>query len=82
MNKLIKELINTFSNKPSFLSSKRIERFSVFTLMLLATTTWLCMGIFKCNLSATDLVLVVSVWLGYAGFNTVQIKKDNKDESN
>lgn len=80
MNKLIEELINTFSNKPSFLSSKRIERFSVFTLMLLATTTWLCMGIFKCNLSATDLVLVVSVWLGYAGFNTVQIKKDNKEQ--
>lgn len=77
MNKIINELINTFSNKPSFLSSKRLERFAVFSLMLLATCTWLAMGIFKCNLSGGDLIMVVGVWLGYAGFNTVQIKKDN-----
>ena len=77
--KIINELINTLSNRPSFLSSKRIERLAVFSLMLLATITWLGMGIFRCNLSATDLVLVVSVWLGYAGFNTVQLKKDNTD---
>lgn len=79
MKELLTEWFLTFSNKKSNLSSKRIERFAVFVSMLLATITYLFMGIFKCNLAASDLVMIVGVWLGYAGFNTIQIKKDGTE---
>lgn len=74
--KLLSELLLTFSNKKSQLSSKRIERFAVFTSMLLATDTFLVMAIFKCSISATDLMIVCGGWLAYAGFNIVQGRKD------
>jgi small neutral amino acid transporter SnatA (MarC family) len=80
--KLLNEILNTFSNKPSLLSSKRIERFAVFASMLFATLGFMFYHIFKCSLNATDLIIIVATWLGYAGFNTVQIKKDKKDEPN
>lgn len=70
------ELINTFSNKPGFFSSKRLERFAVFTTMLVASAIWLYQSIFACKLSAGDLMIVVGGWLAYAGFNIVQGKKD------
>jgi hypothetical protein len=80
--KIVSEFLNTLSGKPSFFSSKRIERFAVFTTMLLATVSWMGMHIVKCSLSATDLVLVVGTWLAYGGFNTLQIKKDKKEVTN
>jgi len=81
---IIKELLLTFSNKKSLLSSKRIERFAIFSVMLLATAIYFGYHIFACTLTSTDLILVVGTWLGYAGFNTVQIRKDktNGQENN
>ena len=77
---LVKELIKTFSNEPSFLSSKRLERFAVFASMLTATIWFMLYHIFKCSLTATDLILIVATWLGYAGFNTIQNRKDKNDK--
>lgn len=76
----IKEFLHTFTNKPSRFSSKRIERFAVFTSMLLATDIFLVMTIFKCSISATDLMIVCGGWLAYAGFNIVQGRKDKDNE--
>lgn len=73
---LIYEWILTFSNKKSLLSSKRIERFLVFTAMLTLSSAFLIKAIWTCTITATDLMIVVSLWLGYAGFNTIQVKKD------
>lgn len=73
------ELLNTFSNKKSFLSSKRIERFLIFMVMLIMTIFFIVKSIIACTLGATDFVIIVASWLGYAGFNTVQIKKDVND---
>jgi hypothetical protein len=73
---LLYELILTFSNKKSLLSSKRIERFMVFTSMLALTWFFLVRAILNCTITSTDLMIVVSLWLGYAGFNTIQVKKD------
>lgn len=75
---LVYEWLLTFSNKKSLLSSKRIERFLVFTAMLVISCVFLIKAIYTCTLSATDLMIVVSIWLGYAGFNTVQVKKDTE----
>jgi len=80
MNYLI-ELLHTFSNKPSFFSSKRFERFAVFASMLAATNLYLVIHILRCDLSAGDLMIVVVGWLGYAGFTTVQIKKDKHEDN-
>lgn len=74
--KLINYFLDTLTNKPSRFSSKRIERFAVFTSMLIATDIYLVMAIFKCSISATDLMIVCGGWLAYAGFNIIQGRKD------
>ena len=78
---LFKEILNTFSNKKSFLSSKRIERFLIFTIMLVMTIIFITKAIVACTLGATDFMIIIAGWLGYAGFNTVQIKKDTNDSN-
>ena len=75
------EWVKTFSNRPSFLSSKRIERFVIFTLMLIVTLFFLIKGIIQCQLSAVDFTIVVGLWMGYAGFNTIQGRKDSNGET-
>lgn len=82
IKKIIKEWLMTFSNKPSTLSSKRLERFAIFTVMLFLTTCYLINSMIKCSIGAIDFMIIITGWLGYAGFNTVQIKKDIKVEEN
>ena len=77
---LVYEWILTFSNKKSLLSSKRIERFVIFVVMLLATIAYLYKAITSCTISATDFMIVIGGWLVMAGFNATQIRKDVKDE--
>lgn len=77
---LVYEWILTFSNKKSLLSSKRIERFVIFVVMLLATIAYLYKAITSCNIGATDFMIVIGGWLVMAGFNATQIRKDVKDE--
>lgn len=74
--KIISAFLDTFTNKKSRYSSKRFERFAVFVSMLIATDIFLVMAIFKCSISATDLMIVCGGWLAYAGFNIVQGRKD------
>lgn len=77
---LVSEWLNTFSNKPSFLSSKRIERFLVFTVMLVSSAYFLFKNINACGIDSTGLMIVVGGWLGYAGFNVIQGRKDSTNE--
>lgn len=76
------EVLNTFSNKKSFFSSKRLERFLIFSLMLSLTVFFVVKSIITCTLGATDFIIIVGTWLGYGGFNTIQIKKDVKEDNN
>jgi len=78
--KLISAFLDTFTNKQSRYSSKRFERFAVFVSMLIATDIYLVMAIFKCSISATDLMIVCGGWLAYAGFNIVQGRKDKTED--
>jgi len=77
---LVYEWLLTFSNRKSFFSSKRIERFVIFVTMLIATIVYLWKAISACTIGATDFMIVISGWLAFAGFNTIQIRKDVKDE--
>ena len=82
LKQLVFEWVKTFSNKSSFLSSKRIERFTIFGVMLSLTIVFIVNSIIKCTLTAVDFTIVISVWLGLAGFNVIQGRKDVKSESN
>lgn len=75
------EWVKTFSNTKSFLSSKRIERFFTFAIMLAASTYYLFKGVYNWEISSTDLMVIVAAWLGFAGFNVIQGRKDNTEEN-
>jgi hypothetical protein len=75
------EVLNTFSNKNSFFSSKRLERFLVFISMLSLTVFFVIKSIISCTLGATDFIIIIGTWLGYGGWTTTQISKDKKIET-
>lgn len=70
------EILNTFSNKKSFFSSKRIERCITFLTVLILTIIFIAINIKK--LTAVDFTAVIGVLLVYGGYNTYQISKDKK----
>jgi len=80
--KLIKtlfvELWETLSTKPSFLSSKRIERF-VFTLTVVVLT-WVINIYNLGKWTATDHVITLTPLLIAAGYNIIQERNDRKQE--
>ena len=79
MKELIQELISTFSVSKSFFSSKKIERFIIFTNVLIIVNVW-CYYHIK-NSDVTDMILLISTLLAYGGWNTTQIRKDKLDNT-
>tara|TARA_R110000782_G_scaffold223453_1_gene310412 strand:+ start:64 stop:393 length:330 start_codon:yes stop_codon:yes gene_type:complete len=73
---LYTEIKNTFSDKPSSLSSKRIERMLLFMTALIASNAWFWTH--HASLNAQDLCLYLATNLGYAGFTLVQSQKEKK----
>lgn len=71
-----KEILNTFSEQPSFFSSKKFERFIVFSVFLGLTIAYTIIHIK--TLGATDFMTVVGIWLGYAGYNSAMTFRDKK----
>lgn len=76
----LKEFILTFSNKASLLSSKKIERFFIFNILMILTIFYISINMSK--LSADDFIKVIAVWLGYGGWNTYQTYRDKKLDLN
>jgi len=75
------QLYLTFSEQPSVLSSKKIERFIVFSVMLGNTIVYL--GKNMKTMDATSFMIVIGGWLGYAGYNTLLNFKDKQlDKTN
>jgi hypothetical protein len=73
------ELVLTFSNKTSLLSSKKIERFVVFSTFLTITIIFINKRIE--TLSTTEYLEILAVWLGYGGYNSFMNYRDKKIES-
>lgn len=71
-----RELLNSFSNNPSFFSSKRIERFVLFVNAIIILDVWAWKNINKMN--TADIIQVFGVQLLYAGFTMIQMSKDKK----
>lgn len=79
--RILIELAGTFSNKKSFLSSKRIERFLAFTNMLVLTNIFAIRSIQRNSLTTLDLMIIVGGWLSYVGFIIVKSRQDqDKDK--
>lgn len=76
---LLIELLLTFSNKKSRISSKRIERCIAFTLLCTLT----CFFIYhnRNTLTATDFLIITGPLGIYAGWNTWNLLKDKKIEN-
>lgn len=74
--KLGTELIATFSNSKSFFSSKKIERFITFTTFLTLSIIWIILKIKE--LTTTEFIEIVGLWLAYGGYNSFQIHRDKK----
>lgn len=74
------EFLATFSNRKSFFSSKKIERFITFITFLILSVIYITKNIN--SLSATDFIQIVGLWLAYGGYNSYQILKDKKADQN
>lgn len=72
----IHQLILTLSNQPSFFSSKRLERFSIFISTLIAYNVYVWKRMDQANFTASEFMIVTGGFLAYAGFNIIQGKKD------
>lgn len=71
-----KEFILTFSNKSSFFSSKKFERFIVFNVFIIITVIYLAFHIK--TMDALSFIEVIAIWLTYGGANSVLLQRDKK----
>jgi hypothetical protein len=81
IKELLTEWLLTFSDKKSWLSSKRLERFALFVVALGASAYFLFKGIYNWEITSTDLIIVTATLFGYAGFATIQGKKDENNQN-
>jgi len=81
IKELIREWLLTFSDKKSWLSSKRLERFALFVVALCASAYFLFKGIYNWEITSTDLIIVTATLFGYAGFATIQGKKNENNQN-
>ena len=73
---LYTELKKTFSNQPSFFSSKRIERALLFITAVTASNVWFWSH--YPNLDVNEISLYVGLHLGFAGYTMATIQKEKK----
>lgn len=74
--KFFKDIYATFSNKPSELSSKRLERFALFSSALYCFHVWFQYH-YK-NLDYLEVIAVIGMLLGYAGFTLYTTQKEKR----
>jgi hypothetical protein len=78
-NNFLEEIIMTFSNTKSKLSSKKIERFIVFNVFLVITVYYIFKNVD--DLDARSFIEIIGVWLFYGGYNSFMNLRDKKLES-
>ena len=70
------EVKKSFSNEPSYFSSKRIERAILFITGLTASNIWFWSH--YPNLDVNEVSLYIGLHLGYAGFTMATTQKEKK----
>jgi len=71
------EVKKSFSNEPSYFSSKRIERMLLFLTALTASNVWFWHK--YPDLEYGEIIAYVSVHLGFAGYTMYQTEKSKKN---
>lgn len=71
------ELKKTFSNEPSYFSSKRIERALLFLSALAMANRWFWTHV--SNLGYAEAIAYWSALLAFAGYTMHQTQKEKKD---
>ena len=71
-----REFVMTFSNSKSLFSSKKIEKFVAFYVMLIISVYYMISNIG--SIKALEFVEIISVWLAYGGYNSAMNFKDKK----
>lgn len=74
-----KELLMTFSNQKSLISSKKVERFAIFLTFLSLSVYYIVSNIDKMH--ATEFIEVIGIWLAYGGYNSFMNFRDKKIET-
>lgn len=76
----VRQIKATFSNEPSYFSSKRIERY----LLFLSGVSWINYYIWTHikTLTYTEIIALVSLLFGYAGFQLLTTQKEKKNQTN
>ena len=79
---IYEEVKKSFSNEPSYFSSKRIERAILFMTALIASNVWFWTH--YPDLTYGEIIAYVSVHLGFAGYTMYQTEKgkNNKNKTN
>lgn len=70
----IRQIRDTFSNKPSYFSRKRIESFFIFINATILLDIWLYKNIDDLNWEG--MVAIYGAQMIYAGYQVTQIRKD------
>lgn len=71
---LSKELLMTFSNQKSLLSSKKIERFIIFITFITLTIIYIAKNLHE--MDSMEFIEVIGIWLAYGGYNSFMNMKD------
>lgn len=74
-----RELLMTFSNQKSLLSSKKIERFVIFVTFLVLTVVYIVKNMQEMN--SMEFIEVIGLWLAYGGYNSFMNIRDRKVDS-
>lgn len=75
------EIVKTFSNQPSFYSSKRIERALIFINAIVGLDIGIYYLMVNDKLDWTAVVAIYSAQMLYAGYQTTRIFADKKQEN-
>lgn len=73
------EILLTFSNKKSLFSSKKLERFIVFIVFIVLSIIYIVKKMDV--LTSMEFIEIIGLWLAYGGYNTYNLHKDKKLES-
>lgn len=74
----LRELLKTLSNNDSFFSSKRIERLILFLNSMILIDVY-CYSNWS-KITVTEILLIFSAQMVYAGYQVVQLRKDAEVE--
>lgn len=82
ITQLIKEWLKTLSSKPSFFSSKRLERFTFTSVVVAGYITTIIYLVYSDKLTAMEFTIASTPLLVAAGYNLDKTEKAKKKDSN